>query len=893
MTGPDALFVNKQSATAPRHGENTDLSLPVDETHSNLVKFPHRSQHYYRIVQIMKDSLATQAPPIYKFTLEERECLQALYPGDYKRHKDRNPERVDGTCRWVLDHQLYAKWLRMNQSTLLWISADPGCGNSVLAKALVDRDLLIPDDGALLYYFFKDDDAEQKSAAKAMAALLHQLFSKPQWAFLIRHAMPDYRSMGQGLVNSFTCLWEVFVLAVTDPRAGRIYCVLDALDECVEEDRRTLLSTMERAFTEPENSELEGNVKFLVTSRPYQDIERQLFFLIRLEGEKETETIKKEIDRVIKHKVPELSKRLRLDQRQQSLLQAKLLSVEHRTYLWLHLVLESLVQSNNFNRKKFDKIMEDLPRSVEAAYDKILSKGEKSEQDKLLELLQLVIAAARPLSVTELNLALPLRLNDPRSHKEFVDEELESDDQFKTTMRNWCGLFLVVVDDRVYLLHQTAREFLVAKQSENVMASTGWKDSIELWKAEILMAQKCIAYLLFPDFNALGICLDRKRFLARFGFFQYAVRTWDHHFRAIQAHEGTTDLLFSAVLKLYDVQSGCFENWSSFCNDDNLGRLTLPLMLATERRHHALIPHFLQAGHDLEVTDGYDKHTPFLRAVSRRDLVTSKALAGLGANIEARDRNGETALSLLSKDTSGGEMLQWLVDDGANLETKDRFGKSALRLALETNSEEAIRILIEAGADKESKDGESRSLLSNLAGSNSSQAVRTLLSSGADCHSEDFFGGTPLMWAARCESDASDIIELLILHGSDVNKRDRLGRTPLHCAFINAKMQHHPTALRSVLRGNTFFGHQDNVMEETIRQLLISGAEVDTTDDRGSTPLSWALEGGPACLKLVEILLEFGANEGMRVLQGHSIEYWAGKRSSPAAEKRNRRKPSR
>lgn len=942
MTGPDALFVNKQSATAPRHGENTDLSLPVDETHSNLVKFPHRSQHYYRIVQIMKDSLATQAPPIYEFTVEERECLQALYPGDYKRHKDRNPERVDGTCRWVLDHQLYAEWLRMNQSTLLWISADPGCGKSVLAKALIDRDLLIPDDGALLYFFFKDDDADQKSAAKAMAALLHQLFSKPQWAFLIRHAMPDYRSMGQGLVNSFTCLWEVFVLAVTDPRAGRIYCVLDALDECVEEDRRTLLSTLECAFTEPENSELEGNVKFLVTSRPYQDIERQLFFLIRLEGEKETETIKKEIDRVIKHKVPELSKRLRLDQRQESLLQAKLLSVEHRTYLWLHLVLESLVQSNNFNRKKFDKIIDDLPRSVEAAYDKILSKGEKTEQDKLLELLQLVIAAARPLSVTELNLALPLRINDPRSHKEFVDEELESDDQFKTTMRNWCGLFLVVVDDRVYLLHQTAREFLVAKQSENVMASTGWKDSIELWKAEILMAQKCIAYLLFPDFNALGICLDRKRFLARFGFFQYAVRTWDHHFRAIQAHEGTTDLLFSAVLKLYDVQSGCFENWSSFCNDDNLGRLTLPLMLATERRHHALIQHFLQAGHDLEVTGGYDEHTPFLRAVSRRDLVTSKALAGLGANIEARDRNGETALSLLSKDTSGGEMLQWLVDDGACLETKDCFGKSALRFALETNSEEAIRILLEAGADKESKDGESRSILSNLAGSNSSQAVRTLLSSGADCHSEDYFGGTPLMWAARCKSDASDIMELLILHGSDVNKRDRLGRTPLHWAFINtsdpslsnirillrhnaainardsdnctpldllvsdpdfmngpeivrlfvawkgdinAKGRHHRTALCSVLRTNTLFGHQDNVTEETIRQLLISGAEVNTADDTGRTPLSWALEGGPACLELAEILLEFGANEGMRVLQGHSIEYWAGKRSSPAAEK--------
>ena len=418
MTGPHGLFVNKQSATVSRHGEgNTDLSVPIDETHSNLVKFPHQSQHYYRIVHIMKNCLTSQAPPAYKFTLEERDCLQMLYPGDYKRYKDRNPERVDGTCRWVLDHQLYTEWLRVSQSSLLWVSADPGCGKSVLAKALIDRDLVIPDDATLLYFFFKDDDAGQKSAAKAIAALLHQLFSKPQCSFLIRHAMPDYRSIGPGLVNSFSSLWEIFALAISDPRAGPVYCVLDALDECVKEDRTELLSTLESAFVEPEHSVLEGkNVKFLVTSRPYQDIERRFFYLIRLEGEKETKIIKREIDRVIKHKVPEISQRLRLDQRQQSLLQAKLLSVEHRTYLWLHLVLENIAQSNNFTRKKFDKIIEDLPRSVEAAYEKILSKGEKPEQDQLLELLQVVVAATRPLNVTELNFALLLRLDDPRSH---------------------------------------------------------------------------------------------------------------------------------------------------------------------------------------------------------------------------------------------------------------------------------------------------------------------------------------------------------------------------------------------------------------------------------------------------------------------------------------------
>ena len=949
MIGPPALFVNKQSATALRHGgESTDLSLPIDETHSNLVKFPPRSQHYYRIVQIMKDSLATQTPPIYEHTLEERDCLRMLYPGDYKRYKDRNPERVDGTCRWVLDHQLYTEWLRMNQSTLLWISADPGCGKSVLAKALIDRDLVISDDAPLLYFFFKDDDTDQMSAAKAMAALLHQLFSKPQWAFLIRYAMPDYRSMGLGLVNSFTNLWEVFLLAVSDPRVGPIYCVLDALDECVKKDRSELLSALECAFNKPEKPDLRENVKVLVTSRPYQDIERRFFFLIRLEGEKETKIIKKEIDRVIKHKVPELSQRLRLDQRQQSLLEAKLLSVEHRTYLWLHLVLENLIQSNNLNRKKFDKIIDDLPRSVEAAYEKILSKGEKTEQDKLMDLLQLVVAATRPLSVTELNIALPLRLHDPRSHQTFVDEELEPDDQFKTTIRNWCGLFLTVVDNLVYLLHQTAREFLIAKQSDNINASTGWKNSIQLWKAEILMTHKCVAYLMLNELNDSSTFFEPRELQVRFGFFEYAARSWYHHFREIQTlwnHEGADDL-FSAVYKLYDVESRRFQNWSSICNDPPAsGQPTISisqqLMVATDVGHHVSIRAFSQAGWDLEITDGHNKHTPFLRAVSRRDLVTSKTLVELGVNIEARDRNGETALTILAKDKKRGDMFQWLVDVGANLEAKDLNGKTALQHALETNSEEAIKSLLEAGADKESKDEESRTILSRLAGSNSSQAVRLLLSYGADCDSKDRFGKSPLMWAAGCGSDATDVMELLISYGSDVNKRDVLGRTPLHWvlttsgdsslanfkvllghnaqvnirdssgstplgmtlqtpvlmdrldivrlllawkADINAKESFGRTALCSVLRCTAFSEAQDQATEEIIRELLSSGAEIDTMDDEGRTPLFWALEGGLACVKLAEMLVGFGANRGSRVLQGHPIEYWAERKSSPAAE---------
>jgi len=56
---------------------------------------------------------------------------------DYESHKARNPDRVEGTCTWFLKHPKYQNWRQECRSSLLWLSADAGCGKSVLASFLV------------------------------------------------------------------------------------------------------------------------------------------------------------------------------------------------------------------------------------------------------------------------------------------------------------------------------------------------------------------------------------------------------------------------------------------------------------------------------------------------------------------------------------------------------------------------------------------------------------------------------------------------------------------------------------------------------------------------------------------------------------------------------------
>ena len=86
----------------------------------------------------------------------------------------------------------------------------------------------------------------------------------------------------------------------------------------------------------------------MVTSRPYDNIKhgfhRTLHDLpsIRLQGEDRSDQITQEINLVIRKRVARLVEDLGLRHEVAEQLQSKLLQIEHWTYLWLHLAIESI-----------------------------------------------------------------------------------------------------------------------------------------------------------------------------------------------------------------------------------------------------------------------------------------------------------------------------------------------------------------------------------------------------------------------------------------------------------------------------------------------------------------------------------------------------------------------
>lgn len=258
-------------------------------------------------------------------------------------------------------------------------------------------------------------------------------------------------------------LWRNLLDACRSVKAGKTICVLDALDECRDNDRKRLITMLTTFYTNcTPGASSSGSLKFLVTSRAYEVIQDhfsenlQSLPSIRLSGEEENDRIRHEIDLVIEQKVDKLASDLKLAAGTKDKLKHQLLAMEHRTYLWLHLAIEEIREIYKESFRPHSESIQSLPTTVEAAYEKILERGAIRSKDKVYRILRIVVGARRPLSIAEMAVALGVETSPPSELKLDIDENY-----IAAHLPQWCGLFIFINHSRIYLIHQTAKEFLI------------------------------------------------------------------------------------------------------------------------------------------------------------------------------------------------------------------------------------------------------------------------------------------------------------------------------------------------------------------------------------------------------------------------------------------------
>ncbi|PWW76064.1 hypothetical protein C7212DRAFT_280259 [Tuber magnatum] len=459
------------------------------------------------------------------------EILQCLYTSSYESHRDRVPEPVEGTCTWVTEHQKYLDWSAKKTSGLLWLSADPGCGKSVIASFLVTH-LKNQRNAIVCYFFFKDDSNEQKSATFALCAILHQLFS--QRTHLCKYAEEAFKTKGAKFTEEVGTLWDILVKVVAQGGCGDVVCVVDALDECEQETLTPLIRHVTR-LPGPQTSDTP--LKFLVTSRPYHNIERDLGTpptTIWLKGEDAVNAITADVMRVIDEGIEGLES---CWERPGGLgyLRKLLQSSADRTFLWVSLVLGILRDSGDGSPEEFTNIASTAPRDLAELYTKILDKSKYP--DKARRILNIVVAAVRPLTLREMKIAFGIR-REGGSIKDLGD--LPSG--FEKTVRNLCGLFVRVIDSKIYLVHQTAREFLIRG---SLPGQGNWQYTLCPKDSNFIMADISISYLSQEEFESAPLETDAygqvsgeavDHFVQKYGFLDYAAQHWPDHFRDSHDH---------------------------------------------------------------------------------------------------------------------------------------------------------------------------------------------------------------------------------------------------------------------------------------------------------------------------------------------------------------------
>ena len=130
----DLIDVEKEQAYMSRQSDYSKKQIDLEKS----------------ILDVMEAMLRSQREK------STNKCLQAL-SSDYQGQKNHVPTRVPRTCEWFLSDKRFLDWRDKQSSALLWVSADPGCGKSVLARCLIDEHLLTNSTttSTVCYFFFK------------------------------------------------------------------------------------------------------------------------------------------------------------------------------------------------------------------------------------------------------------------------------------------------------------------------------------------------------------------------------------------------------------------------------------------------------------------------------------------------------------------------------------------------------------------------------------------------------------------------------------------------------------------------------------------------------------------------------------------------------------------
>jgi ankyrin repeat protein len=164
-----------------------------------------------------------------------------------------------------------------------------------------------------------------------------------------------------------------------------------------------------------------------------------------------------------------------------------------------------------------------------------------------------------------------------------------------------------------------------------------------------------------------------------------------------------------------------------------------------------------------------------LRASCDGDLQKVQELLGRGANANAADIDGQTALHCAAR-WGHTQITELLLRNRATVDARATYGLTPLHLAVREYRPETVSALLQGGASVDAIDAFGCTPLHDAAGRGFPVVVAQLLQANANVNVVDSGGTTPLHRAARL--GRTPTVNLLLKAGADRSTRNLTGRTP-------------------------------------------------------------------------------------------------------------------
>ncbi len=293
---------------------------------------------------------------------------------------------------------------------------------------------------------------------------------------------------------------------------------------------------------------------------------------------------------------------------------------------------------------------------------------------------------------------------------------------------------------------------------------------------------------------------------------------------------------------------------NGYARHAELGFIEYPLMSAARYGHADVVTFLIDKGADVNARDNRgDSALMYAAMIDESDLriyakrikkaspidnmVSIRALVENGADINAQNNQGETALYQLIKNKSDNvAAFTYLLDKGADVNTIDKDDKTLLYYASRENRTEYgkkyIELLLEKGADITIDSIEATRYRADV--------FELLLSEMENNGQLDEQVLSELLFSTlNTSTSLLDTVKVLVKKGVNLEALDKYGETPL----IQA----------------AFFGHTD-----IVQYFLAQGVKVNVTNPRGETALMKAVKPFDyhqcSNLDVIQQLVESGAD---------------------------------